>query len=177
MIPAPSFLTTQPVVHSTAFVAETATVLGSVTLAEHASVWYSAVVRGDINEIVIGARSNIQDGCVVHLSHELGCYVGANVTVGHKAVLHACKIADEVLVGMGAIILDGAEVGPQCIIGAGALITGGKAIPAGSLVLGSPAKVIRELSAEERAGIKVWADHYVELLPAYRAGHVRHYRP
>ena len=166
----PVFLTTEPVVHPTAFVAPTAIILGDVTVGEHASVWYSAVVRGDINRIVIGPRSSIQDGCVVHLSRQLGCYVGANVTVGHKAVLHACIIGDEVLVGMGAIILDGAEIGARSIIGAGALITGNTKIPPGSLVLGSPARVVRALSEEEQAGIKNWADRYVDIIPYYKQG-------
>lgn len=163
-------LSVQPSVDPTAFVASTAVVLGDVTLGAESSVWYAAVVRGDIQRIVIGARSNIQDGCVVHLSHEMGCYVGENVTVGHKAILHACRVDDEVLIGMGAIILDGAEIGARSIIGAGALVTGRTVIPPGSLVLGSPAKVIRRLSQDEQQGIKVWADHYVDLLPAYKAG-------
>ena len=131
-------------------------------------MWFQTVLRGDINRIVIGPRSNVQDGAVVHLADDFGTTVGELVTVGHKAILHACNIGDEVLVGMGAIILDGAEVGARCIIGAGALITGGKKIPPGSLVLGSPAKVVRTLSSEEQAGIRVWAEKYVALARAYR---------
>ena len=116
---------------------------------------------------VIGPRSNVQDGAVVHLADEFGTFVGELVTVGHKAVLHACTVGDEVLIGMGAIILDGAEIGPRSIIGAGALVTGGKKIPAGSLVLGSPAKVVRTLALDEQAGIRVWAERYVQLSRAY----------
>ena len=161
------FLDSPPTIHPRAFVAPGAIVIGDVTLAEEASVWPAAVLRGDINRIVIGPRSNVQDGAVVHLADEFGTLVGELVTVGHKAVLHACTIGDEVLVGMGAIVLDGAEVGARSIIGAGALVTGGKKIPAGSLVLGSPAKVVRTLTLDEQAGIRVWAERYVQLSRAY----------
>ena len=162
------YLDAKPNLHPTAYVAPGADVIGDVTLAEESSVWFQTVLRGDINRIVIGPRSNVQDGTVVHLADDCGTFVGELVTVGHKAILHACTIADEVLVGMGAIVLDGAEIGARSIIGAGALITGGKKIPPGSLVLGSPAKVVRTLSLEEQAGIKVWAEKYVALSRAYR---------
>jgi gamma-carbonic anhydrase len=162
------YLDATPQVHPSAFMAPGATVIGDVTLAEESSVWFQTVLRGDINRIVIGPRSNVQDGAVVHLADDYGACVGELVTVGHKAILHACTIADEVLVGMGAIVLDGVEIGARTIIGAGALITGGKKIPPGSLVLGSPAKVVRTLSLEEQADIKVWAEKYVELSRAYR---------
>jgi len=162
------FLDAPPRIHPSAFVAPGAAVIGDVTLAEESSVWFQTVLRGDINRIVIGPRSNVQDGAVVHLADDYGTYVGELVTVGHKAILHACTIADEVLVGMGAIVLDGAEIGARTIIGAGALVTGGKKIPPGSLVLGSPAKVVRTLSIEEQADIKVWAEKYVALSRAYR---------
>lgn len=161
------FLGTPPKVHPSAYVAPGATAIGDVTLSEESSVWFSAVVRADINRIVIGPRSNIQDGAVVHLADDFGTYIGELVTVGHKAIVHACTVADEVLVGMGAIILDGAEIGARSIIGAGALVTGGKKIPPGSLVIGSPGKVVRQLSLEEQAGIRVWADRYVEVSRAY----------
>ena len=162
------FLEATPAIHPTAFVAPGAALIGDVTLGEGSSVWFQTVLRADINRIVIGPRSNVQDGAVVHLADDFGTTVGELVTVGHKAILHACTVADEVLVGMGAIILDGAEIGARSIIGAGALVTGGKKIPPGSLVLGSPAKVIRTLSTEEQAGIKVWAEKYVALAHAYR---------
>jgi len=161
-------LDAKPQIHATAFVAPGADVIGDVTLAEESSVWFQTVLRGDINRIVIGPRSNVQDGAVVHLADDYGTFVGELVTVGHKAILHACTIADEVLIGMGAIVLDGAEIGARSIIGAGALVTGAKKIPPGSLVLGSPAKVVRALSLEEQAGIKVWAEKYVALSRAYR---------
>ena len=163
------FLEARPSIHPTAFVAPGADLVGDVTLAEESSVWFQTVLRADINRIVIGPRSNVQDGSVVHLADDYGVFVGELVTVGHKAVLHACTIADEVLVGMGAIILDGSEIGARSIIGAGALVTGGKKIPPGSLVLGSPAKVVRTLSLDEQTGIKVWAEKYVELSRAYKA--------
>jgi carbonic anhydrase/acetyltransferase-like protein (isoleucine patch superfamily) len=152
---------TGPVIDPSAFVAPSADVIGRVTVGEQASVWYNSTLRGDINEIVIGPRSNIQDNSVVHLADELGCYVGELVTVGHGAIIHACTIRDEVLIGMGAIVLDGAVIGERSIVGAGALVTGGTEIPPGSLVLGSPAKVVRRLSADEQAGVKHWAEKYV----------------
>jgi gamma-carbonic anhydrase len=161
-------LDARPAIHPTAFVAPGADLIGDVTLAEESSVWFQTVLRGDINRIVIGPRSNVQDGAVVHLADDYGAFVGELATVGHKAILHACTIADEVLVGMGAIVLDGAEIGARSIIGAGALVTGGKKIPPGSLVLGSPAKIVRTLSLEEQTGIRVWAEKYVALSRAYR---------
>jgi len=163
------YLDARPTIHPTAFVAPGADLVGDVTLAEESSVWFQTVLRADINRIVIGPSSNVQDGSVVHLADDYGVFLGELVTVGHKAVLHACTIADEVLVGMGAIILDGSEIGARSIIGAGALVTGGKKIPPGSLVLGSPAKVVRTLSLDEQTGIKVWAEKYVELSRAYKA--------
>jgi gamma-carbonic anhydrase len=161
------FLGTPPNVHPSAYVAPGATVIGDVSLGEESSVWFGAVVRADINRIIIGPRSNIQDGAVVHLADEFGTFIGELVTVGHKAIVHACTVGDEVLVGMGAIILDGAEIGARSIIGAGALVTGGKKIPPGSLVVGSPGKVVRQLSLEEQAGIRDWAVRYVEVSRAY----------
>jgi gamma-carbonic anhydrase len=150
-----------PVIHASAFTAASADIIGRVKLHEESSVWYNATLRGDINEIVIGPRSNVQDNAVIHLSDDLGCYVGELVTVGHSAILHACTVKDEALIGMGAIVLDGAVIGERSIIGAGALVTGGAIIPPGSLVLGSPAKVVRTLSAEEQSKVKDWALKYV----------------
>ena len=145
-----------------------ATVTGDVTLCEHASVWFGAVLRGDINRIVIGPRSNVQDNVVVHLSDDYPAIVGELVTVGHSAIVHACMIGDEVLVGMGAIVLDGAEIGARSIIGANALVTTGTKVPPGSLVLGSPAKVVRALGLDEQDGIKRWALKYVESARLFR---------
>ena len=162
-----------PSIHPTAFTAANATIIGDVTLGEESSVWHQCALRGDINRIVIGPRSNIQDGAVVHISDLFGTEVGELVTVGHKAILHACKIGDEVLVGMGAIILDGAEIGARSIIGAGAVVTGGKVFPPGSLILGTPAKVVRTLPLDEQAGIRVWAERYVTLSREYIARGIR----
>ena len=124
-------------------------------------VKYNAVLRGDIHEITVGEGANIQDNAVLHIADDFGCHVGNYVTVGHSAVVHACRVGDESLVGMGATILDGAVVGIHCIIGAYALVKQGHVIPDGSMVLGSPAQIIRKLSDEERGGLKNWADKYV----------------
>jgi carbonic anhydrase/acetyltransferase-like protein (isoleucine patch superfamily) len=156
-----TFLRRAPQLGKNVYLAAGAVVLGDVKLGDHSSVWYNAVLRGDINRIVVGHHSNIQDNAVLHLADEFPCLVGNYVTVGHSAVVHACKIGDEVLIGMGAIILDGAVVGKQSLIGAKALVTQGTKIPPGSLVLGAPAKVVRQLTPKERAGLKFWATKYV----------------
>ena len=156
------FLRKTPKLGKGVYLARTAVVLGDVTIGAHSSVWYGAVLRGDINRIVVGHHSNIQDNAVLHVADDFGCIVGNWVTVGHGAIVHACTVGDEVLVGMGAVILDGAIIGKQSIIGAKALVTQGMKIPPGSLVLGAPAKVVRKLSKEERAKLKWWAEHYVD---------------
>jgi len=150
-----------PDIHPSAFIAGSADVIGRVKIEEEASVWYNVTIRGDINDIVIGPRSNVQDNAVVHLADDYGAYLGELVTVGHSAIVHACTIKDEVLVGMGACILDGAVIGERSIIGANALVTGGTIIPPGSLVLGSPAKVVKNLDLKDQANIKKWAEKYV----------------
>ena len=157
-----TFLRRQPKLGKNVFIAKNATVIGDVTLGAHASVWYGAVLRGDINRIVVGHHSNIQDNAVLHLADDFPCLLGNWVTVGHSAIVHACTVGDEVLVGMGAVILDGAVIGKQSLIGAKALVTQGTKIPPGSLVLGAPAKVVRKLTKEERAGLKWWAEKYVD---------------
>jgi carbonic anhydrase/acetyltransferase-like protein (isoleucine patch superfamily) len=157
-----------PRIHSTAWVAPGATVVGDVALEEESSVWYGAVLRGDINRIIIGPRSNVQDNAVVHLDTAYPTILGELVTVGHSAIVHACRIDDEVLIGMGAIILDGAEVGARSIVGANALVTLGMKIPPGSLVLGSPATIVRSLSSEEQKGISRWAWNYVKTSQQFR---------
>jgi carbonic anhydrase/acetyltransferase-like protein (isoleucine patch superfamily) len=156
------FLLRQPRLGKQVYLASTAVVVGDVKLGDHASVWYGAVLRGDINRIVVGHHTNIQDNAVLHLADELPCLLGNYVTVGHGAIVHACRIGDEVLVGMGAIVLDGVVVGRQSLIGAKALVTQGTKIPPGSLVLGAPAKVVRKLTPKERAGLKWWAQKYVD---------------
>ena len=142
--------------------------VGDVTLESESSIWYGAVLRGDINRIVIGARTNLQDGVIVHLSDDFPAIVGERVTVGHGAIVHACNVDDEVLIGMGAIVLDGAEIGARSIIGANALVTTGMKIPPGSLVVGSPAKVVRQLDPAKQAKIKMWAFKYVENAKLFR---------
>jgi len=162
------FLFVPPQIDPTAYVASQAVVIGDVRLAAHTSVWPTAVLRGDINYIEIGEGSNIQDGSIVHLAEDLPVRVGKLVTVGHRAILHACTVEDNCLIGMGATVLDGAVIGTGSIIGAHALVTKGTHIPPGSLVMGTPAKVVRALRPEEIADIRTWADHYIALGPIHK---------
>ena len=162
------FLFVPPQIDPTAYVAPQAVVIGDVRLAAQSSVWPTAVLRGDINFIEIGEGSNIQDGSIVHLADDLPVIVGKLVTVGHRAILHACTVEDNCLIGMGATILDGAVIGKGSIIGAHALVTKGTHIPPGSLVMGTPAKVVRALRPEEIADIRTWADHYIALGPIHK---------
>ncbi len=164
-----TYLDQAPQIDDSAYVAEGAVITGAVTLAENSSVWHNAVLRGDINTIEIGEGSNVQDGTVVHLADDYGVKVGKYVTIGHSAMIHACEIGDECLIGMQATILDGAVVGSQSIVGAGALVTKGTQIPEGSLVLGAPAKVVRPLSEAERAGLKGMAEKYVTVSRGHKA--------
>jgi carbonic anhydrase/acetyltransferase-like protein (isoleucine patch superfamily) len=156
-----TFLRRRPSIGRRVYIATGAVVVGDVRLGAHSSVWYHAVLRGDINRIIVGHHTNIQDAAVLHLSDDFPCRVGNYVTIGHGAIVHACTIGNEVLVGMGAIVLDGAVVGAQSLIGAGALVTQGARIPPGSLVLGSPARVARRLTPHERRRLKSWAAKYV----------------
>ena len=155
------FFDRKPSIHPTAFVAPTASIMGHVTLEEESSVWYNTVLRGDINRIHVGPRSNIQDGSVVHLADDYPVLIGELVTIGHMAMIHACTIGDECLIGMGAILLDGVEIGARSIIGAGALVTSGTKIPPGSMVLGSPGKVVKTLDLDAQAKIRTWAEKYI----------------
>ncbi|MFO1502124.1 MAG: gamma carbonic anhydrase family protein [Verrucomicrobiota bacterium] len=156
-----TFLRKDPHLGVGVYIAEGAVVIGDVTLGDHASVWYNAVLRGDINRIVVGHHSNVQDNAVLHLADDYPCIVGNYVTIGHSAIVHACTVEDECLIGMGATVLDGAVIGAQSIIGANALVTQGTKIPPGSLVMGSPAKVVKALSEEKRHELKYWAEKYV----------------
>lgn len=140
-----------------------AKVIGDVELRSNVSVWYNAVVRGDQAPISVDENSNIQDNCVVHVSKNYPVKIGKNVSIGHGAIIHGCTIEDNVLVGMGAIILNGAKISKNCLIGAGALITENKEFPEGSLIIGSPAKVLRQLSPEQIESIQENADEYVNL--------------
>ena len=142
------------------YIAEGAKIIGDVTIGEDSSVWYNAVIRGDSNSIVIGENSNVQDNAVLHRSHSHALTISDNVTIGHGAIVHGCTIGNNVLVGMGAIVLDGAVIEDNCIIGAGALVTQNKVMPEGSLVLGNPAKVVREITEEDKKAILENADEY-----------------
>ena len=157
-----TFLLKEPTLGRGVYIAQGAIVVGDVTIGDYSSVWYNAVLRGDINRIGVGHHTNIQDNAVLHLADEYPCIVGNYVTIGHCAIVHACTVGDEVLIGMGSTILDGAVIGDRSLIGANALVTQKTEIPAGSLVLGSPAKVVRALTAEERQQLKVSAEEYAE---------------
>ena len=163
------FLGTHPVFANDVFIAPNATVLGNVSIGSGSSVWFQSVMRADINEIQIGAETNIQDGSILHVADRYGLAIGNQVSCGHRAILHACAIRDRVLVGMNAVVMDGAEVGAGSIVGAGALLTKGTRIPPGSLVLGSPARVVRPLTTSEQKGIEDLAAKYV-LVGRYYLG-------
>lgn len=158
-----------PQVPGTAWVAPNATLIGQVTLGERASVFYTAVLRGDMDSITIGEGSNIQDGCVAHTDEGFPVVVGTGVSVGHRAVLHGCTVEDDSLIGMGAVVLNGAVVGAGSLVAAGAVVTEGMQIPPGSLVAGVPAKVRKELDADAIAALQQNARTYVELAAKHRA--------
>jgi carbonic anhydrase/acetyltransferase-like protein (isoleucine patch superfamily) len=158
-----------PAVAKAAFIAANATIVGDVVLGRNSSVFYGAVLRGDISEIRVGEGTNIQDNAVVHLADDLGAHIGDWCTVGHGAIVHACRIGDECLIGMGATVLDGARIGAQSIVGANSLVTQGFKCPAGSLVYGSPARVVRPLTRAERRGLRAWARKYVGVARAHAA--------
>jgi gamma-carbonic anhydrase len=163
------YLGRKPKLGKGVYLAPGAVVLGDVTLGDYSSVWCNAVLRGDINRIVVGRRTNIQDNAVLHLADDLPCILGNDVTVGHAAIVHACTVGDQVLIGMGSVILDGAVIGKQSLVGAGALVTPGTRIPPSSLVLGSPARVARKLTPAERANLKTLAEKYVGAAAYYLA--------
>lgn len=162
-----------PEVHPSAWVAESAQVIGRVSLAENASVWYGAVVRADNDEIRIGRNSNIQDGSVLHLDTGLPLVIGDDVTVGHQVVLHGCTIGDSTLVGIQSVVLNGARIGRNCLVGAGSLVTEGKEFPDGVMIMGSPAKVVRELTPEQIARLQQSAAYYVAQTKRHREQAVR----
>ena len=158
-----------PQVHPSCFVEDSAQVVGDVELGEDSSVWFNTVIRADVNSVRIGQRTNIQDLTMIHVTSQTPTVVGDDVTVGHHVVLHGCTIGNRVLVGMGSVVMDGVEVGDDCIIGAGALVTPGTKIPPGSMALGSPARVKRPLTEEERAFLRQSAKHYVHTAAEHRA--------
>ena len=159
-----------PQLAATAWAAPSADLIGDVRLAARASVWFGAVIRADNTPIVIGEESNIQDGAIGHSDPGFPLTIGARVTVGHQAILHGCTIADDCLIGLGARILNGAVLESECLVGAGALITEGKRFAAGSLIVGSPARVVRQLTDEERHALRASAAHYAETAARYAAG-------
>lgn len=161
------YLGHKPETAAAAFVAPNATVVGAVKLGPRSSVWYGCVLRGDINAIEIGEGTNVQDLTVVHLADDFGVKVGRYCTIGHRAIIHACEIGDECLIGMGATIMDGARIGDRCIVGAGSLVTQRFTAPPGSMILGAPARIVRPLSAEEQAGLRAWALKYIEVAQAH----------
>jgi carbonic anhydrase/acetyltransferase-like protein (isoleucine patch superfamily) len=157
-----------PTVHPTAWVAESAEVIGQVELGEHASVWFGVVIRGDVEAIRIGRNSNIQDNSVLHADHGQPLIIGNDVTVGHQVMLHGCTIGDGALIGIGAVVLNGASIGPGCIVGAGAVVTEGKTFPEGSLILGAPARAAKQLTPEQAAAIRYGSAHYVKNAQRFR---------
>lgn len=168
-MPLVPFLTHSPAVGTDLFLAPTAYVIGRTTIGNSVSIFFNATLRGDIQRIVVGDGTNIQEGALLHTSHDLpDCIVGENVTVGHSAIIHGCTIGDNCIVGMGSVILDGAKIGRNCIIGAQALVPLNTEIPDGSLVLGVPAKVVRQLTAKEIEGITQSARGYQEVGREYR---------
>jgi carbonic anhydrase/acetyltransferase-like protein (isoleucine patch superfamily) len=163
------FLHAKPQISEASFVASNATLIGDVRLGRDSSVFYGAVLRGDIDTIRVGEGTNVQDGCIIHLADDLGATVGAYCTIGHAAIIHACTVGDLCLVGMQAVILDGAEIGDECLIGAGALVTSRTKIPPRSLVLGSPAKVVRPLTEAEIFSLRASADKYIAVSRTHAA--------
>ena len=158
-----------PTIAASAYIAPTATIIGRVVLQDHASVWFGAILRGDNEPITIGANSNIQDSAVLHTDPGFPLSVGVNVTVGHQAMLHGCTIGDGSLIGIQAVVMNGAVIGKRCLVGAGAVVTERKVFPDGSLILEAPAKVVRELSAQEQANLVESAAIYVRRQAHYRS--------
>ena len=159
-----------PQVAASAWVADSAQVMGNVTLAESSSVWFGVIIRGDTETITVGKGSNIQDNSVLHADMGMPLVIGENVTVGHQVMLHGCTIGDGSLIGIQAVVLNGARIGKNCLVGAGSLVTEGKEFPDGSMILGSPAKAVRQLTPEQIEGLKMSAQHYMDNARRYKAG-------
>jgi gamma-carbonic anhydrase len=158
-----------PRIHPSAFVAEGAQIIGDVEIAQGASIWFNCVLRGDINSIFIGERSNVQDGAIFHVTEELRVHVGNDVTIGHGAIVHGCRVEDGSLIGMGAVVLDRARIGKQALVAAGAVVREGFVVPDGMLVGGVPAKILRALTEEEKKKLLESAAHYIEYAESSRA--------
>lgn len=161
------FLEYSPLIDETCFIAKSADIIGNVTIKEHSSIWYKTVLRGDGDSLKIGKCTNVQDNTVIHVDADIKTTIGDYVTIGHSAVVHSCEVGNNVLIGMGAIILSKAKINDNVIIGAGTLVPPGKEIPSGTLVLGSPGKVVRKLTEEEIKNIHNSATHYVDLASKY----------
>ena len=159
-----------PSIHPTAWVADSAQIIGQVVLEENVSVWFGAVLRGDNDLISIGKGSNIQENSVLHIDRGHPLVLGENVTIGHQVMLHGCTIGDNSLVGIGAVVLNDARIGKNCLVGAGSLVTEGKEFPDGSLIMGSPARAVRQMSPEQIEGLKMSAQHYINNASRYRTG-------
>ena len=159
-----------PQISDSAWVADSAQVMGQVALADDVSVWFGVVIRGDMDSIQVGKRTNIQDLSVLHADTGMPLTIGDDVTVGHKVMLHGCTVGDGSLIGIGAIVLNGAKIGKGCLVGAGSLVTEGKEFPDGSMIMGTPAKVVRQLSPEQLQGLLNSAEHYVDNARRFRAG-------
>ena len=163
MMPLYKFRTDQPNIGNNCFIAPSADVIGKVEVADNANIWFGCVLRGDINKIVVGENSNIQDLSMLHVTEEKPCLVGANVTVGHKVTLHACTVEDNCLIGMDALVLDGALIKKNSVVAGGSVVPPGKEYPEGSLIMGNPAKVVRELTLEEK---EAYGNHYQSYILA-----------
>ena len=159
-----------PRVAESAWVADSAQVMGNVHIGNDSSVWFGVVIRGDTDCITVGRNTNIQDASVLHADFGKPLTIGDNVTVGHKVMLHGCTVGDGSLIGIGAVVLNGAKIGKGCLVGAGSLVTEGKEFPDGSMIMGSPAKVVRELTPEQQMGLKMSALHYVENARRFKNG-------
>lgn len=162
-----SFSGTKPKINEECYISESVDIIGDVIVEKNANIWFGTRVRADINKIVIGENTNIQENSVIHVDSNSPTIIGRNVTIGHGAIIHGCKIEDNVLVGMGSIILNNAKIGKNTIIGAGTLVTQGKTFPEGVLLLGNPAKAVRDLTEDEIASIQRSADNYVDLSKKY----------
>ena len=159
-----------PDIHESAWIADSAQVMGAVSLHANTSVWFNAVIRGDTETITIGEGSNIQDLAVIHADNGLPVVVGKHVTVGHQVMLHGCTIGDESLIGIAAVVLNGARIGKNCVVGAGSVVTEGKEFPDGSMIMGTPAKVVRELTPEQIEGLRMSAKHYTQNAMRFKNG-------
>ena len=159
-----------PTLHPTAFLAPSAIVIGDVTLGAESSVWYTSVLRGDVAPITVGSQSNIQDGTIVHVDEGFPCVIGKRVGVGHRAIIHGCTVEDDCLIGMGSILLNGVHIGTGSVVAAGAVVPEGMRVPPGSLVMGVPGRIVRQVDAELAGRIRETWEHYVERAKEHREG-------